>query len=195
MERLGPSRRVIAALVAMVAVLAGPPSAHGASQAQRHENRGTHAHHRVAVLRAHSQAVPDNPSRETPPPAPPSRPHRATLPNLKHGSHRALSLRGGAWFPATLERVVPILAAHDRSAETHSIPSLWLDPIRSGRGPPRAGPYEGLVVLALAGLPPASSRRRSPRVERRTLLRTLPNRPALGADARAPPTSGFDPLT
>lgn len=88
-----------------------------------------------------------------PGPARRHRPHRATVPRLTSGSHRPRTLRSGsllATVPARMARGP--FAAHELRRGPEAAPGMWFDPIRSGRGPPRAGPLRSSPAL----VPPAS---------------------------------------
>ena len=160
-----PAARAAAAAAtanpAQVVTRSAPRSTTASHAVRRIHHRHTHLHHRPAVLGARSVTAAGATSRQLPPAAPAPHPHRATLPNVGHSGHGPRTLRDGTSFSAVSEPVVPVaLAVRDLRGEMNSIPNLWLDPVRSGRGPPRAGPLRHTPALnrpALAGLVPDAS--------------------------------------
>ena len=135
-------------------VRSAPRSATASHQTRRILHHFSHGHPRSAALRMHAVTAAGARSRQAPAPVRPARPHRATLPSVKHGAQGPRALRGAPSNSAITASIPTIpLAVRDRSDETQSIRSLWLDPVRSGRGPPRAGPHRQ-VSRATRPLPP-----------------------------------------
>jgi hypothetical protein len=147
-----------AANPARLVTRSAPRSTTASHPVRRIHHRHTHLHRHPAVLRARTVTAAGASSRQLPPAAPAPRPHRATLPNVGNHGHGPRTLRGGTSFSAVSEPIVPVaLAVRDLRGQANSIPSTWLDPVRSGRGPPRAGPLRHTPALnrpASAGLVP-----------------------------------------
>lgn len=162
MKRMSSPGWVIAAMVA--ALLSVSTTRAAASVGSTH----------VIAQAAHGSSPPSRPAHPHAP-ALPARPHRSGVMRLKHAGNGWRAPRMGTGLASGQPHLKPILRVGRGHAPEGDPVNPWFDPVRSGRGPPRAGPFRDLFVLAFAGLIPAHPRRPSPRVERRTLLPTPPS--------------------
>ena len=184
MKRHHPQWLVVAALIATLAAgaparatVANPahalvrPAARSATAARVHTPRHHrfHAHHaRVVTLSSRRATAASAVPRPTPIPSRPAGHHRATVPVLVRHGQAPRSSRGGAQHALATPDRGALLSHEPRNLgrSQRLVPMCEFDPVRSGRGPPRAGPERTLPARALPALagsdpdaqPPASAR-------------------------------------
>jgi hypothetical protein len=118
-----------------------------------HHHRSVASYTAARGPRAYTAATP---ASRAPLPAPAPRQHspRATVPALRAGFRHSRTFRGSGFAVPGPGRHADAYRASRRLALGNvAEPGMWFDPIRSGRGPPRAGPLDS----SPDAIPPASS--------------------------------------
>ena len=120
-------------------------AAHPVHHRSAHHRRPRHARHeRVAASLGQTSPIAPRPSRGAPEVPRPARDHRtATVPQVSHGSR--YSKTGSHHALATLANTARLAGTvQPLEARQNTAPDVIEDPVKSGRGPPRASPTAAL---------------------------------------------------
>ncbi len=215
MERHGPQWMVVAALLA---TLAGGAPAHGAvtnighalvraaprsataarAHAPRHHRFRAH-HTRLASLSSRRTVAASAVPRPAPVPSRPTRHHRATVPALVRHGQTPRSLRGGAQtaLPTPDRGALLSLEVRDLGLSRSLVPMSETDPVRGGRGPPRAGPERTLPARPRPAPAGSETDAHLPASASVSPLTTLPltTLPRLSLSPATPPPSAGNPIS